>query len=89
MAWDKVCSPRTLGGLGLVNLRLWNEVAFSKLSLHLLKKPQALWSHVLLAKYGCPSTAVDKKGMGSHTWKGFQYSFEHIFPSASMVFVRW
>nr|XP_009602091.1 uncharacterized protein LOC104097252 [Nicotiana tomentosiformis] len=32
IAWEKVCTPKSMGGLGLLNIRLWNKAAIAKAS---------------------------------------------------------
>lgn len=30
VAWDKICTPKFIGGLNLINLQLWNKPAIAK-----------------------------------------------------------
>lgn len=40
---EKVCAPKSVGGLGLVNLQLWNKVAIAKNYCDLAHKQDKLW----------------------------------------------
>ena len=31
IAWEKVCCPKSEGGIGLINLKIWNRAAIAKL----------------------------------------------------------
>lgn len=31
VVWDKVCLPKSAGGLSILNLKIWNQVAICKL----------------------------------------------------------
>ncbi|XP_060182541.1 uncharacterized protein LOC132612253 [Lycium barbarum] len=37
VAWDKICLPKKAGGLNLLNLRIWNQVAICKSQNRLLQ----------------------------------------------------
>ncbi|KAK9756465.1 hypothetical protein RND81_01G099700 [Saponaria officinalis] len=43
VAWDKVCSSKNAGGLGLKNLSYWNMAAVGKLVWWLVAKADRLW----------------------------------------------
>lgn len=43
VAWDKMCIPKSAGGLGLMNLQLWNRAAILKLGWDLANKKDTLW----------------------------------------------
>ncbi|XP_059316204.1 uncharacterized protein LOC132067084 [Lycium ferocissimum] len=43
IAWDKVCLPKNAGGMNLLNLRIWNQVAICKLLWALSQKKDRLW----------------------------------------------
>lgn len=30
VAWEKMCTPKSVGGLNLINLSLWNKAAIAK-----------------------------------------------------------
>ncbi|XP_048497845.2 uncharacterized protein LOC109136430 [Beta vulgaris subsp. vulgaris] len=41
--WDKVCSPKKYGGLGMRNIKLWNIAAVRKLVWHIGAQKDELW----------------------------------------------
>ncbi|XP_075083478.1 uncharacterized protein LOC142167219 [Nicotiana tabacum] len=43
VAWNKVCTPKSTGGLNLVNLHLWNKVAIAKTCWDLAHKKDKIW----------------------------------------------
>ncbi|XP_070014693.1 uncharacterized protein [Nicotiana sylvestris] len=51
IAWDKVCTPKSIGGLGLLNIRLWNKAAITKASWDIEHKANRLWIRWLHAYY--------------------------------------
>ena len=42
LAWEKVCSPKNEGGMGLINMQVWNRKAIAKLCWDLAKRRQGL-----------------------------------------------
>lgn len=60
VAQKSVCAPKLIGGLSFFNLKLYNEAYLVKFSWRLLKVLSALWSRVLLSKYGNLRDAVHK-----------------------------
>ncbi|XP_019239539.1 PREDICTED: uncharacterized protein LOC109219536 [Nicotiana attenuata] len=51
IAWEKVCTPKSMGGLGLMNMRVWNKAAISKASWDIEHKSDRLWIRWLHAYY--------------------------------------
>lgn len=45
--WEKVCTPKEFGGLGIRNLKLLNQAFIIKLGWRLVKDKESLWSKVL------------------------------------------
>ena len=50
--WDKVCSPIEEDGLGIQNMRRFNQAQLGKWSWHFAHEEGAWWRLVLVAKYG-------------------------------------
>ncbi|XP_019231205.1 PREDICTED: uncharacterized protein LOC109212045 [Nicotiana attenuata] len=56
IAWDKVCLPKTVGGLNLSNLHIWNIAAIAKTFWDLSHKKDKLWIkwiHTVYIKEQC------------------------------------
>ncbi|XP_010320549.2 uncharacterized protein [Solanum lycopersicum] len=51
VAWDKVCCPKYEGGLGLLNIKIWNRAAITKLCWDLENKADKLWIKWIHAYY--------------------------------------
>jgi hypothetical protein len=49
--WDKVCSPIDEGGLGIRNVRRFNQVLLGKWLRHFAHEEGAWWRSILVAKY--------------------------------------
>ncbi|XP_069143462.1 uncharacterized protein [Solanum lycopersicum] len=43
IAWEKVCCPKSEGGIGLINMRIWNRAAIAKMCWDLANKEDKLW----------------------------------------------
>nr|XP_010321228.1 uncharacterized protein LOC104647500 [Solanum lycopersicum] len=43
IAWEKVCCPKCEGGMGLINMKVWNRAAVAKLCWDLANKEDKLW----------------------------------------------
>ncbi|XP_019256492.1 PREDICTED: uncharacterized protein LOC109234906 [Nicotiana attenuata] len=43
ISWDKVCQPKSAGGLNILNLKSWNKAAILKLQWDLATKADKLW----------------------------------------------
>jgi len=52
ISWKKVCEPREVGGLGILNLRLFNVALLGKWIWHLCSDKGGLWKEILKSKYG-------------------------------------
>ncbi|XP_019259539.1 PREDICTED: uncharacterized protein LOC109237664 [Nicotiana attenuata] len=51
IAWEKVFTPKSMGGLGLLNIRLWNKAAITKASRDIEHKADRLWIRWLHVYY--------------------------------------
>ena len=68
-----MCQPKSLGGVGIRNLRLCNQVFLMKLAWGLINSPEALWVKVLKFKYSCGPLKVPEinwRPRGSNLWQG-------------------
>lgn len=53
VAWDKICLPKSAGGLNIINLHLWNKAAQTKVFWDLTHKEDKLlikWIHTYYIK---------------------------------------
>ncbi|XP_061371831.1 uncharacterized protein LOC133314370 [Gastrolobium bilobum] len=58
VGWDKVCSSKVSGGLGIRTSRLANTSSVMKIGHRILVEKNALWCKVLRAKYKVPDTLI-------------------------------
>lgn len=50
-SWERVCAPKSVGGLGLANLKVWNKAAIAKNYWDLAHKQDKLWIKWIHAYY--------------------------------------
>lgn len=43
VGWKTVCEPKSVGGLGVIELRIWNKVTLLKLLWNICEKADKLW----------------------------------------------
>ncbi|PHT95409.1 T-complex protein 1 subunit alpha [Capsicum annuum] len=43
ISWEKICLPKVVGGINLINLKLWNKAAILKLCWNIEQKQDKLW----------------------------------------------
>eukprot|EP01018_Ginkgo_biloba_P002840 Gb_14740 [translate_table: standard] len=51
VAWDKVCTLKRVGGLGLRDLKTMNKALLGKLGWFVVKESSSIWVKILRAKY--------------------------------------
>ncbi|XP_019248656.1 PREDICTED: uncharacterized protein LOC109227921 [Nicotiana attenuata] len=51
VAWDKICTPKSAGGLNLINLKVWNRAATAKNYWDLAHKCDKMWIKWIHAYY--------------------------------------
>nr|KYP58785.1 Putative ribonuclease H protein At1g65750 family [Cajanus cajan] len=52
VSWDKICRPKQNGGLGIKNIKLFNESLLGKWRWNLFHQQGKLWANILKSKYG-------------------------------------
>lgn len=52
VAWDRICSPKRMGGCGLHTLHAMNQALLCKWLWRLREEVGSLWRNVVAAKYG-------------------------------------
>lgn len=79
--WQKICSPKEWGGLGLRSARMINHTSLMKAGWHLTTRREDLWVKVVKAKYKCGSDLVPKISRergGSNFWRGLCNSWKEV-----------
>ncbi|KAJ4808416.1 RNA-directed DNA polymerase (reverse transcriptase)-related family protein [Rhynchospora pubera] len=84
LAWDRVCLPKDLGGLGVMNLRMMNISLMLKWLWLLVAKPSSQWStivHLLISSRN-NTAPLTWNTLGFFFWKDL-LSLRHIFTIAT------
>jgi hypothetical protein len=84
-AWDSLCIPKLLGGLGLRKMREVNLALVSKLGWKLLTKTDSLWVSQLHCKYLKSCTFLSPPSLSSSSswlWKGILKTLPFISKGA-------
>ncbi|KAG2292653.1 hypothetical protein Bca52824_039322 [Brassica carinata] len=68
VAWDSVTTPKSEGGLGLKNIRIWNRTCLLKLLWMLFFKQESIWSAWIQDNVIKDSSFWNLKEHQSHTW---------------------
>ena len=68
VAWDKICQPKTLGGLGLRKSAAVNTACLAKLGWKILTQPDNFWVQQMRAKYGSPEQFFDSRTKQTDSW---------------------
>ncbi|XP_072087679.1 uncharacterized protein [Arachis hypogaea] len=79
--WDKVCSPKKLGGLGICHSGKINYAFMTKVGWGLIEKRDFLWTRTLHSKYGCGTDIipkVERRRNESNLWKGIRKSWDNV-----------
>ena len=67
VAWDKVCQPKSLGGLGLRKTEAVNLAFQAKLAWKILWGTAGLWTSIMKHKYLKTQELLDSKIKSSHS----------------------
>ncbi|KAH9750277.1 putative ribonuclease H protein [Citrus sinensis] len=79
IGWDRVCQPKSAGGLGFKKLDLMNKAFIMKIAWLLMTEPKKLVVKVLLSKYGLSPTDTHQNfrtNAGSPLWKAVGRAWE-------------
>jgi len=68
IAWDKICRPKTLGGLGLRKTAAVNTAFLAKLGWKVLTQPDNVWVQQMRAKYGAPDHFFEARPKPADSW---------------------
>ncbi|KAL4295395.1 hypothetical protein GQ457_12G013690 [Hibiscus cannabinus] len=80
LAWDKICTPKNAGGLGLRDLRRFNLALLGKQLWRFLVLPDSLVSIVFRAKYYHSGSLLDAglPDHASYAWKGLHSALQEL-----------
>jgi len=80
ISWDKICQPKSNGGLGLRKIHATNRAFQCKLAWHIFTDNQSFWVQSMKAKYLHRSNFMDYKvkPTDSLVWKGVVRSREPL-----------
>jgi hypothetical protein len=67
-AWDSICTPKALGGLGIRKMREVNLALISKLGWQLLNNSDTLWVSQLQGKYLNSTSFLSPSPISSSSW---------------------
>nr|DAD19666.1 TPA_asm: hypothetical protein HUJ06_021129 [Nelumbo nucifera] len=66
--WEKILTPKHVGGLGIRDLHSLNLALLTKLAWHLYCNQDSLWSKVLISKYSKGTDVLDPYVKGHDSW---------------------
>lgn len=70
-AWDDLCKPKNVGGLGLRKAKFMNQSLLVKVGWGLINKRDSLWTRTLRSKYGCGEDIIPivrRRKLNSNLW---------------------
>lgn len=73
ISWERICSPKVHGGLGIRRLKLNNDANMMKLAWQLTVNEEKLWVRVMRNKYNCGMDLLprmQRRQNCSNTWRG-------------------
>jgi hypothetical protein len=78
MAWDKMTRPKSQGGIGFRDLRVFNQTLLARQAWRLLAFPDSLCAKLLKARYYPAGDLLDTAFIQnqSQTWQGIVYGLE-------------
>uniref|UniRef100_A0A2N9F7C8 Reverse transcriptase domain-containing protein n=1 Tax=Fagus sylvatica TaxID=28930 RepID=A0A2N9F7C8_FAGSY len=89
VGWDKVCTPKEVGGLGVRSLILTNKALLGKWLWRFGMEGDHLWRRVLMAKFGSDLGGWRTKPIrgphGCGLWKGIMSGWEDYFQHVEFV----
>ena len=89
VAWEKVCSPLEMGGLGVRKLVHFNQALLGKLLWRFGQEGTHLWRRVIATKYGERqggwNTKDCRKAHGCGLWRGINDGWEKFSTHLALV----
>ncbi|XP_013589564.1 PREDICTED: uncharacterized mitochondrial protein AtMg00310-like [Brassica oleracea var. oleracea] len=68
IAWDKICVPKTEGGLGFRDLKSFDLTLLAKQMWRLVQHPSSLLAKVLKGRYFRNSNPIDVEKASNHSY---------------------
>jgi hypothetical protein len=89
VGWDKVCTPKEKGGLGVRRLIPFNKALLGKWFWRFGLEDNKLWRRVLVAKYGADlggwRISHIRSPYGCGVWKGIMLGWDDYFQHSELV----
>ena len=89
VAWEKVCSPLEMSGLGIRKLVHFNQALLVKQLWRIGQEGTHLWRRVVATKYGEGqggwNTKVCRRAHGCSLWRGINESWERFSKHLALV----
>ena len=78
LSWDKITRPKSQGGTGFRNLRVFNQALLARQAWRLLQFPDSLCARLLKSRYYPSGNLVDTAFIHnqSQTWQGIVHGLE-------------
>jgi hypothetical protein len=78
LGWDSMLRPKSQGGVGFRDMRLFNHALLARQAWRLIQYPETLCAQLLKAKYYPSGSLIDTvfTGNGSSTWHAIEYGLE-------------
>ncbi|KAM5582252.1 hypothetical protein ABKV19_002583, partial [Rosa sericea] len=78
LAWEKLCVPKTEGGLGFRNMVLFNQALLAKQGWRIIQNPTSLIASLYKAKYfpDCSFLDAGLVGGASYAWRSIMHGRE-------------
>jgi hypothetical protein len=78
MSWDKMAKPKSQGGMGFKDLRMFNQALLARQAWRLINAPNSLCARLLKSKY-YPSGELSDTAFGQNVspcWQGISHGLE-------------
>jgi hypothetical protein len=78
MSWEKMVRPKSQGGIGFRDLRVFNQALLARQAWRLIQKPDSLCARLLRAKYYPSSNLLDTAFVQntSQSWQGVMHGLD-------------
>jgi hypothetical protein len=80
MAWEKQLRPKSMGGIGFRDMRLFNQALLARQVWRLIQFPDSICARLLKAKYYLRGELIDTAFLSDAlpTWKGIEHGLELV-----------